>query len=167
MFLFVDEGTLWDCHCSVWDAVDLHPEHVTHIGSRNLFSTRWWPDFSLYLDLICPYNGRNSAIHRMHSRASQASSRHWNRRSLEASFRVCRALSSIIPFFGSPLEPRVDAKIDATMVGNVLLTPSVFARAYRISATIGLEKWLEAVARGNWSNGRFRIWLNQDASKSL
>jgi hypothetical protein len=22
------------------------------------FSTRWWPDFSFYLDLICPYNGR-------------------------------------------------------------------------------------------------------------
>jgi hypothetical protein len=47
----------------VWDAVDLHPGHVAYVTasgteSQSLCSTRWWPDFNLYLDSICPYNGR-------------------------------------------------------------------------------------------------------------
>tara|TARA_R110002003_G_scaffold112_7_gene9586 strand:- start:1201 stop:3813 length:2613 start_codon:yes stop_codon:yes gene_type:complete len=61
--VFMMGGFFWDCHCSVWDGVDLFPgqdfdgvQLRADMGQR--FSTRWWPDFSFYLDLICPYNGR-------------------------------------------------------------------------------------------------------------
>ncbi|KAH7399219.1 heterokaryon incompatibility protein-domain-containing protein, partial [Phaeosphaeria sp. MPI-PUGE-AT-0046c] len=59
----LDDGVLWDCQTCVWDGVDLHPGEMisrskvhTNKGQRDL--TRWWPDFELYLDLLCPYNGR-------------------------------------------------------------------------------------------------------------
>lgn len=61
--VFVDDGFFWDCHCSMWDAIELFPGQNfedsslrADMGQR--LHTRWWPDFSLYLDLICPYNGR-------------------------------------------------------------------------------------------------------------
>jgi len=61
--VFMDSGCFWDCHCCVWDGVDLFPGQEfegialrADMGQR--LNTRWWPDFSLYLDLICPYNGR-------------------------------------------------------------------------------------------------------------
>jgi hypothetical protein len=52
-----------DSKCSVWDAVDLRPGQITtipkvHAEGGQRFSTRWWPDFSLYLDLVCPFNGQ-------------------------------------------------------------------------------------------------------------
>jgi hypothetical protein len=62
--IFIDSGFFWHCHCCVWDGVDLLPGQAfegialrADMGQR--LNTRWWPDFSLYLDLICPYNGRD------------------------------------------------------------------------------------------------------------
>lgn len=62
--VILDEGFFWDCHYCVWDGIDLHPSEDLADGLLRAdmgqhFSTRWWPDFGLYLDLICPYNGRN------------------------------------------------------------------------------------------------------------
>ncbi|KAF1972964.1 HET-domain-containing protein, partial [Bimuria novae-zelandiae CBS 107.79] len=61
--VFIESGFFWDCHCCVWDGADLHPgqgfEGIAlraDMGQR--LDTRSWPDFSLYLDLVCPYNGR-------------------------------------------------------------------------------------------------------------
>ncbi|KAH7080195.1 hypothetical protein BKA63DRAFT_464387 [Paraphoma chrysanthemicola] len=61
--VLVDWGFFWDCQCSIWDGVDLVPGQDfdgvrlrADMGQR--FATRWWPDFGFYLDLICPYNGR-------------------------------------------------------------------------------------------------------------
>jgi hypothetical protein len=61
--VFIDSGFFWDCHCCVWDGVDLLPGQefegiVLRADMGQRLNTRWWPDFSLYLDLICPYNGR-------------------------------------------------------------------------------------------------------------
>ncbi|KAH7086506.1 heterokaryon incompatibility protein-domain-containing protein, partial [Paraphoma chrysanthemicola] len=61
--VLVDWGFFWDCQCSIWDGVDLVPGQEfdgvqlrADMGQR--FATKWWPDFGFYLDLICPYNGR-------------------------------------------------------------------------------------------------------------
>lgn len=59
--VFLEDGLFWDCHCAVWDDAYLSPgkDHAsgrTDMGKR--FTTRWWPDFNFYIDLICPYNGR-------------------------------------------------------------------------------------------------------------
>ncbi|KAF2820547.1 HET-domain-containing protein, partial [Ophiobolus disseminans] len=61
--VFIESGFFWDCHCCVWDGVDLFPRQDfegialrADMGQR--LNTRSWPDFSLYLDLVCPYNGR-------------------------------------------------------------------------------------------------------------
>lgn len=61
--IFVEHGFFWDCQCCVWDGGDLVPgqdlAHVpTPVDLGKRFSTRWWPDFSFYAELICPYNGR-------------------------------------------------------------------------------------------------------------
>jgi Heterokaryon incompatibility protein (HET) len=61
--VFTKTGCFWDCQCCVWDGSTLKPGQDfagvalrADLGQR--FSTRWWPDFSFYIDLICPYNGR-------------------------------------------------------------------------------------------------------------
>ncbi|XP_014558932.1 hypothetical protein COCVIDRAFT_92972 [Bipolaris victoriae FI3] len=61
--IFTEKGIFWDCQCCMWDGADLKPGQdyetisvSTDMGKR--FTTRWWPDFSFYVDLICPYNGR-------------------------------------------------------------------------------------------------------------
>ncbi|EUC45494.1 hypothetical protein COCMIDRAFT_95381 [Bipolaris oryzae ATCC 44560] len=61
--VFTEKGIFWDCQCCMWDGADLEPgqdyetiSSSTDMGKR--FATRWWPDFSFYVDLICPYNGR-------------------------------------------------------------------------------------------------------------
>lgn len=61
--MFLDEGIFWDCHCCVWDGPDILPRTAfanswsrSDMGQR--LTTRWWPDFSFYIDLICLYNGR-------------------------------------------------------------------------------------------------------------
>jgi hypothetical protein len=60
--IFMEDGYFWDCQCSVWDVNELHPglEFVgiplrADMGQR--FTSRWWPDFGLFIDLVCPYNG--------------------------------------------------------------------------------------------------------------
>ncbi|USP80330.1 hypothetical protein yc1106_07604 [Curvularia clavata] len=62
--MFTDKGIFWDCQRCLWDGADLKPGQYykttsvyTDMGQR--FSTRWWPDFGFYIDLICPYNGRD------------------------------------------------------------------------------------------------------------
>ena len=62
--VFTDEMMFWDCQCSIWNERTLLPgQNFTDIQLRadmgQRFSTRWWPDFSFYLDLVGPYNGRN------------------------------------------------------------------------------------------------------------
>jgi hypothetical protein len=59
--IFLEKELFWDCQSCVWDGHDLQPGQDfagialrTDMGRR--FSTRWWPDFSFYVDLICPYN---------------------------------------------------------------------------------------------------------------
>lgn len=61
--IFTKRGVFWDCQCCMWDGIDLLPGQSfqsiplrADMGMR--FSTRWWPDFGFYVDLICPYNGR-------------------------------------------------------------------------------------------------------------
>ena len=61
--VITDHGQFWDCRNCVWDDVHLMPGQETtgssQIAEKGLrFSTRWWPDFDFYLDLICLYNGR-------------------------------------------------------------------------------------------------------------
>jgi hypothetical protein len=61
--IFIENGFFWDCHCCVWDGAHLVPGQdfarvPLHVDIGKRFSTRWWPDFGFYVDLICPYNGR-------------------------------------------------------------------------------------------------------------
>lgn len=61
--MFLDTGFFFDCQCCVWDGVDLHPSQnlssiTSHSEMGQRFASRWWPDFGFYVDLICPYNGR-------------------------------------------------------------------------------------------------------------
>ncbi|KAK5174510.1 uncharacterized protein LTR77_001590 [Saxophila tyrrhenica] len=68
--VFIETGLFWDCHCCVWDGVDLSPGHdfegiaLRHdLGQR--FSSRWWPDFAFYLTSYARTMDENSATHRM------------------------------------------------------------------------------------------------------
>jgi len=61
--IFAEHGFFWDCQCCVWDGAHLVPGQdfdrvPLHVDMGKRFSTRWWPDFGFYIDLICPYNGR-------------------------------------------------------------------------------------------------------------
>jgi hypothetical protein len=61
--VFLDGGYFWDCHCCVWDIVDLVPGQeyegiAWRAGMGQRLITQRWPDFALYRDLIGPYNGR-------------------------------------------------------------------------------------------------------------
>jgi hypothetical protein len=61
--IFTEKGIFWDCQCCMWDGADLKPgqDYETISVSADMgrrFTTRWWPDFSFYVDLICQYNGR-------------------------------------------------------------------------------------------------------------
>ena len=62
--IFTENGVFWDCQCAIWDGVNLkESDHDKGAQLRaeygNRFISRWWPDFELYMDLICSYNGRN------------------------------------------------------------------------------------------------------------
>jgi hypothetical protein len=61
--IFTNTGFFWDCQRSFWDGVDIFPNQIFNSVTLRAdfgrtFSERWWPDFGLYSDLICSYNGR-------------------------------------------------------------------------------------------------------------
>jgi hypothetical protein len=58
--IFVEDGLFWHCECCMWDGVDLLPNRDFHrvAVQGQKIDAKWWPDFNLYLDTICPYNGR-------------------------------------------------------------------------------------------------------------
>lgn len=63
---FLDNLIFWQCGCSVWDSSLLHPqendkhliEKLSEGAPMRLLRVPTWPDFSIYADLVCPYNGR-------------------------------------------------------------------------------------------------------------
>ncbi|KAF4949921.1 hypothetical protein FSARC_13342 [Fusarium sarcochroum] len=64
VIFFLDDRVFWECADSVWDMHGLSPRTnttsgptIADIGKRLMTTT--WPDFSLYIDLVCPYNGRS------------------------------------------------------------------------------------------------------------
>ncbi|KAF5716216.1 heterokaryon incompatibility protein [Fusarium mundagurra] len=61
---FLDDRVFWECSRSVWDMHGLSSgmntsggPTIADLGMRLMTTT--WPDFSLYVDLTCPYNGRD------------------------------------------------------------------------------------------------------------
>jgi hypothetical protein len=64
---FFDTRVFWQCECAVWDKDYLRPKQdneaesmvSSNSGPTRSFSVPAWPDFGLYADLICPYNGRD------------------------------------------------------------------------------------------------------------
>lgn len=62
--IFTNSGPFWDCQECVWDNFMLSPgDDFSKVARRSdmgkRFTTRWWPDFEFYVDLICPYGGRD------------------------------------------------------------------------------------------------------------
>jgi hypothetical protein len=63
---FLDTRIFWQCECAVWDKDYLRSEEGNEAESlvssssepTRSFSVPTWPDFGLYVDLVCPYNGR-------------------------------------------------------------------------------------------------------------
>ena len=61
--IFTKHGVFWDCQHCLWNGVNLLPEgEYVYRTLRAVLGltlrSRWWPDFGLYTDLICLYNGR-------------------------------------------------------------------------------------------------------------
>jgi hypothetical protein len=69
---FLDTQIFWQCECAVWDKDYFRPggddedesivsgdSMYSDSGPTSSFSVPTWPDFGLYVDLICPYNGRD------------------------------------------------------------------------------------------------------------
>lgn len=56
---FVQQGMFWDCQRCMWDGEGLVPAILNSLRTKTTsrFSNAW-PDFSFYLNLVCPYNGR-------------------------------------------------------------------------------------------------------------
>ncbi|KAF3810051.1 hypothetical protein GCG54_00002501 [Colletotrichum gloeosporioides] len=67
VIFFYDDAVFWQCGCAVWDMDHLTPDEDNPIAATNMakqtltrrFLTPSNPDFGLYMDLICPFNGRN------------------------------------------------------------------------------------------------------------
>ncbi|KAH7242762.1 heterokaryon incompatibility protein-domain-containing protein [Fusarium tricinctum] len=63
---FLGTRIFWQCECSVWDLQHLSLERedkgsytsLSRLTLMNQLSVPTWPDFSIYSDLVCPYNGR-------------------------------------------------------------------------------------------------------------
>ncbi|KAL6790248.1 heterokaryon incompatibility domain-containing protein [Trichoderma sp. SZMC 28013] len=63
---FLSTRIFWQCECAVWDSSQLRPQQNYQPSSGTLseaapmrqLSVPTWPDFSIYADLACPYNGR-------------------------------------------------------------------------------------------------------------
>jgi hypothetical protein len=64
---FLDTRIFWQCECATWDKDYLRPKQEDEAesmvsfnsGPTRSFSVPAGPDFGLYADLICPYNGRD------------------------------------------------------------------------------------------------------------
>ncbi|KAK2778717.1 hypothetical protein CKAH01_11643 [Colletotrichum kahawae] len=67
IIFFHHDVVFWQCGCAVWDMDHLTPDEDTSISASDIakrtltrrFSTPSHLDFGLYMDLICPYNGRD------------------------------------------------------------------------------------------------------------
>ncbi|PSN60370.1 hypothetical protein BS50DRAFT_506460, partial [Corynespora cassiicola Philippines] len=76
LVIFMERGIFWDCECGIWDGWNMkigdeEANVLLIIDEDGTVSTesglsyqkhcggQWWPDFSLYMDLVCPYSGRN------------------------------------------------------------------------------------------------------------
>ncbi|KAH6964947.1 heterokaryon incompatibility protein-domain-containing protein [Fusarium venenatum] len=63
---FLGSQIFWQCECVVWDSSQLRPqqddkpssETLSEVAPMRQLSVPTWPDFSIYADLVCPYNGR-------------------------------------------------------------------------------------------------------------
>ncbi|KAF5630240.1 uncharacterized protein FTJAE_8265 [Fusarium tjaetaba] len=63
---FLNTRIFWQCECATWDSDVLRPEEGDHTQAMMLldlapmrqFLAPTWPDLGMYVDLICPYNGR-------------------------------------------------------------------------------------------------------------
>ncbi|KAF5548193.1 hypothetical protein FNAPI_8297 [Fusarium napiforme] len=63
---FLDNQVFWQCECALWDSQVLRPEESDRTQAKMLldlatmrqFLVPTSPDFGMYVDLICPYNGR-------------------------------------------------------------------------------------------------------------
>lgn len=66
--ILLDSEFFWECDQSIWDGYNLVPENdgpqkaeATDMGRRLLASR--WPDFGIYIDLVCLYNYRDLSYH--------------------------------------------------------------------------------------------------------
>ncbi|KAF7883927.1 hypothetical protein EAF00_011239 [Botryotinia globosa] len=65
-YLFSNETAFWQCEGATWDMDFLSPGKIldqtvsatSELRHMREFSVPSYPDFGLYMDLICPYNGR-------------------------------------------------------------------------------------------------------------
>lgn len=62
--VFLEDAIFWECDRSVWDGHTLSPKYdgpptseSAEMGKR--LTTLRWPDYSLYIDLVCLYNHRD------------------------------------------------------------------------------------------------------------
>ncbi|KAL6832152.1 heterokaryon incompatibility domain-containing protein [Trichoderma camerunense] len=63
---FLGTQIFWQCECAVWDSSQLRPQQndkpspgiLSEVAPMRQLSIPTWPDFSIYADLVCPYNGR-------------------------------------------------------------------------------------------------------------
>ncbi|KAK4068210.1 uncharacterized protein Triagg1_7453 [Trichoderma aggressivum f. europaeum] len=63
---FLGTRIFWQCECAVWDSSQLRPQQndqpspgtLSEVAPMRQLSVPTWPDFSIYADLVCPYNGR-------------------------------------------------------------------------------------------------------------
>ncbi|KAF7939987.1 uncharacterized protein EAE98_000114 [Botrytis deweyae] len=66
VIFFCNRTAFWQCECATWDMGFLSPGKVLDESTSTMsefslmrsFSVPSYPDFGLYMDLICPYNGR-------------------------------------------------------------------------------------------------------------
>ncbi|TGO56633.1 hypothetical protein BCON_0075g00230 [Botryotinia convoluta] len=66
VIFFCNRTAFWQCECATWDMkflspgkdLDETPSAMSEFSLMRRFSVPSYPDFGLYMDLICPYNGR-------------------------------------------------------------------------------------------------------------
>jgi hypothetical protein len=66
--IFLDGYMFWDCQCSIWDKNELDPESKQekdglyagpYYEMARRMSSISWPDFRMYIELVCRYNNRD------------------------------------------------------------------------------------------------------------